>query len=170
LPLAVPVLSTDAFVAYAAALGRKPSTEEKQAVARLPSFFADMNGWASIVSSADAAWRQLPAEEQTRAVFYGTNYGEAGAVDVLGPALGMPAAVSAHNNYFLWGPPSDDINAVVVMTTHPPRWAEYFEHVQKVGETDCGDCMPYENRRPIYIAWGRRLPWATIWPALKHFD
>lgn len=64
---------------------------------------------------------------------------------MLGPALGMPAAVSAHNNYFLWGPPSDDINAVVVMTTNPTRSAEDLEHVQKVGETDCGDCMPYEK-------------------------
>lgn len=170
LPLAVPVLSTESFVRYAARLGQKPSSEEKKDVGRLPNFFADMNGWTSIVSSVEAAWRRLPEADQARAVFYGSNYGEAGALDVLGRASGMRPAVSGHNNYFLWGPPSDEINAVVVMTSNPTRWAGYFEHVEQVGETACGDCMPYENTRPIYIAWGRRMSWATIWPALKHFD
>ena len=32
------------------------------------------------------------------------NYGEAGAIDFFGPALGLPAAISPHQNYWLWGP------------------------------------------------------------------
>lgn len=168
LPMALPILPTESFMAYAAALGRRPSSEEKKEVGRLPSFFADMNGWTSIVASVEAAWRQLPVDEQPRAVFFGTNYGEAGAVDVLG-RVGL-TSVGAHNNYFLWGPPSDDVDAVVVMSQNPARWSDFFEHVQLAGRTDCGDCMPYENKRDIYVAWGRRLPWAVVWPALKHFD
>ncbi len=32
------------------------------------------------------------------------NYGEAGAIDRFGPALGLPRAHSGHNAYALWGP------------------------------------------------------------------
>lgn len=169
LPMALPILPTESYVTYAAALGRRPSSEEKKEVGRLPGFFADMNEWASIVASVESAWRQLPADKQSRAVVFGSNYGEAGAVDVLGRSQGL-TAVATHNNYFLWGPPSDDVDAVVVISQHPERWSGYFEHVRLAGQTDCGDCMPYENKRDIYIAWGRRLPWSALWPALKHFD
>lgn len=170
LPIALPVLPTDLYVEYAAALGHAPSSEEKKDVARLSNFFADMNGWDSIVASLEAARRQLPAEEQGRAVFFGTNYGEAGAMDVLGRARGLPPAIATHNNYFFWGPPADDVDAIVVMSQNPARWAQEFQHVELAGETSCGDCMPYENHRKIYIAWGRRMPWAAVWPGLKHFD
>ncbi|MFN8060432.1 MAG: glycosyltransferase family 39 protein [Vicinamibacterales bacterium] len=170
LPLALPVLTTDTYVRVAARLGATASTEEKNEVGRLPQFFADMNGWESIVGSLEAAWRQLPADRQPHAVIFGTNYGESAAVDVLGGARGMPAASGSHNNYFLWGPPDESVDAVVVMSSNPARWRAAFEHTTLAGETDCGDCMPYENHRPIYIAWGRKVPWRDAWPGLKHFD
>lgn len=170
LPIALPVLPTDRYVKYAAALGHAPSSEEKKDVARLSNFFADMNGWESIVGSLDAARLKLPADELGRAMFFGTNYGEAGAIDVLGRARGLPPAIATHNNYFFWGPPSEEVDAIVVMSQNPARWAAAFEHVELAGETACGDCMPYENHRKIYIAWGRRMPWAAVWPGLKHFD
>jgi hypothetical protein len=169
-PLALPVLSTDRLVRYAAALGQKPSTEEKKDVGRLDQFFADMNGWAAIVEDVHQAWQQLPPDERSKAVFFGTNCGEAGAVDVLGPARGLPPAVSSHNNYFFWGPPDERVDAIVIMSQNPTRWTALFEHVVRVGETNCGDCMPYENHRALYIAWGRRASWASVWPALKHFE
>jgi hypothetical protein len=170
LPMALPVLPTERYVRYAAALGQGPSTEENKQVGRLPQFYADMNGWDSIVASLEAAWRTLPADEQARALFFGTNYGEAGAVDVLGRARGLPPAFATHNNYFFWGPPGDDIDAVVIMSQNPARWSQSFDHVVLAGETDCGDCMPYENHRQIYVVWGRHVAWADLWPALRHFD
>ena len=39
-----------------------------------------------------------------KAAVFGQNYGEAGAIDFYGPALGLPSALSAHNSYYLWGP------------------------------------------------------------------
>jgi hypothetical protein len=170
LPMALPVLATDVYVHYAALLGQQPSTEEKKEVGRLPQFLADMNGWDSIVATVDAAWRKLPTSEQGRAVFFGTNYGEAGAIDVLGRPRGLPPAVATHNNYFFWGPPGDDTDAIVIMSQNPAVWSRSFDHVELVGETNCGDCMPYENHRKVYIAWGRHVSWAALWPGLKHFD
>ena len=97
-------------------------------------------------------------------------YGEAGAIDVLGRARGLPAAIGTHNNYFLWGPPGEGTDAIVIMSRNPALWSRYFDHVDLAGETNCGDCMPYENHRKVYIAWGRHVSWAAVWPGLKHFD
>lgn len=170
MPMALPILPADAFVRYAEALGEQPSTEEMKTVARLPRFFADMNGWETLVSTLGDAWRALPLAEQPRAVFFGSNYGEAGAVDVLGRPRGLPPAFSGHNNYFCWGPLGTDIDAVVVMTDEPSRLEQLFDHVQRAGETSCGDCMPYENHRAVFIGWGRRVSSTSIGPALKHFE
>ena len=37
-------------------------------------------------------------------MFFGNNYGEAAAIDVFGRRLGLPPAISGHNNYYIWGP------------------------------------------------------------------
>jgi hypothetical protein len=167
-PLALPVLPVETYVRYARALGVAPSTEEKVDVAALPQFFADMNGWPAFVASVERAAAALPPDERSRAAFFGGNYGEAGAVEVLGTA-NLPV-YSAHNNYWLWGPPPDSIDAIVVLTDHPERLATRFAHVERAGTSECGDCMPYENHRPIYVAWGRRISWAELWPVLKHYN
>ena len=48
-PLAIPLLSADAYVRYSGALGVAPSTEEKKELGRLPQFFADRQGWDRFV-------------------------------------------------------------------------------------------------------------------------
>ena len=169
-PLALPVLSVDRYVAYAKAIGIAPSTEERKEIARLPQFYADMQGWDRLVDAVDAARRALPPDEQGRAIFYGGNYGEAGAVEVLGPSRGLPPAYSGHNNFWYWGPPPESTDAVIVFTSNEARLHQLFDHVVRTGQTDCGDCMPYENHQPVYACWGRKTSWAERWPALKHFD
>ncbi len=170
MPLALPMLSVDRYVAYAHVIGVGPSTEERKDVARLPQFFADMQGWPQLVDAVDAGWRALPEDERTRAIFFGRNYGEAGAVEVLGRARGLPAAFSGHNNFWYWGPPDASVDAIVVLGVSEDRLHELFEHVVQAGETDCGDCMPYENHQPVYACWGKKIAWSARWPTLKHFD
>jgi hypothetical protein len=45
-----------------------------------------------------------------------------------------------------------------------------FTHVEQVGETGCGDGMPYENHLPVFIGRGLRVPPAEQWPAMKHHN
>jgi len=169
-PLVLPILPVEQYVRYARAMGIAPSTEERKELAALPQFFADMNGWPSFVQSIEQAAALLPPDARARAAFFGGNYGEAGAVEVLGPGPSGLPVYSSHNNYWLWGPPPEMVDAIVVITDHPERLASRFEHVTRAGATDCGYCMPYENHRTIYIAWGKRSSWAQLWPALKHYD
>ena len=67
-------------------------------------------GWPQLVGQVAAAYRSLPAGT---AILTG-NYGEAGAIDRYGPALGLPRALSGHNAYGVWGPPPNADPALAV--------------------------------------------------------
>ena len=171
-PLAMPILRVEKYLAYAGALGQKASTEEKKEVAALPQFFADMQGWERWVEGVASAYRALPLDARAKAAIFASNYGEAGAIDLLGRSLGLPRAISGHNNYWLWGPEgySGEVMLMLVPAAARPRLEQGFESVEQVGTLECGHCMPYENHRPVFLCRGSRLPLEALWPRLKHYD
>jgi hypothetical protein len=57
----------------------------------------------SRVGSVAQVYHHLRPEDEKRAAIFCQNYGEAGAIDFFGPKLGLPPAISGHQNYFLWG-------------------------------------------------------------------
>jgi 4-amino-4-deoxy-L-arabinose transferase-like glycosyltransferase len=168
-PLAIPLLPVETHVRYSAALGVGPATEEKQELGRLSQFFADRQGWDRFVDQVAQAWDRLPPADRAGAVVFAGNYGEAGAIEHLGRARGL-RVVSAHNNYWLWGPQGHSGDVMLVLSRSPERLRERFASVEAVGETDCGDCMPYENHLPIYLCRGLHPSLGEQWAALKHYN
>ena len=70
---------------------------------------------ARFVHTVSSAWRQIPAAERRHTAIFTANYGEAGAIDLLGPALQLPRAYSGHNGFSEWGePPAADTHALLV--------------------------------------------------------
>ncbi len=169
-PFGLPILPVPTYVAYADALGIAPRTDEKKELAELPQHYADMHGWEAMVATVAEVYQRLPPEDQARAVIFGQNYGQAGAVDLLGKEHGLPPAVSGHNNYWLWGPRGRDGSVVILIGGNPERLAEVFEEVERAATIECGYCMPYENHQPVWVARRMKLPLAEFWPRLKHFD
>jgi hypothetical protein len=168
-PFAVPLLPVDAYVRYSRFFGIAPGTDERKEVGRLPQFFADRQGWDRFVAQIGAAWDRLTPEERQIAAVFVDNYGEAGAIERLGRDRPIPA-LSGHNTYWLWGPGRHTGDVLVVVNRSRERLEERFTSVEQIGETDCGDCMPYENHVPIFICRGIRTPLPQLWPTLKHFD
>jgi 4-amino-4-deoxy-L-arabinose transferase-like glycosyltransferase len=168
-PLAMPMLPVQTYIQYAAALGGKPSTEEKHELTDLPQFFADRFGWNELVDAATHAYRSLSADEQRVATLYTSNYGEASAIDVLGRATGLPYAVSGHNNYWLWGPGGSG-EVLIALTPSRERLESWFGDVQQASTIECNHCMPYENHRPVFVCRRPKQSLAQLWPMLKHFD
>jgi hypothetical protein len=167
MPLAVPLLPVDAYVRYSRALGVAPSTEEKKDVGRLPQFFADRQGWEPFVAQISSVWNSLPSDDRVRAAVLTGNYGEAGAIERLAPAM---TAISGHNNYWLWGVRGRTGDVLIVLSRHPERLQRLFAQVDKAGETECGDCMPYENHIGIYICRRMHPPLPELWPQFKHYE
>jgi Dolichyl-phosphate-mannose-protein mannosyltransferase len=169
-PFVLPVLPVATFVRYQQALGERPGTEERKRMGDLPQQWADRQGWVSIVDSFESAWKTLSKDEQATAAIYARNYGVAGALDLYGPARGMPKAISGHNSYWLWGPRAATWHTVIVHGDDESRLRELFESVEPHGRTSCGLCMPYENDVKIWICRRPRVPLAIIWPQSKNFS
>ena len=169
-PMALPLLDPPAFLRYAAALGARPSTDEKHRMGPLPQHFADQFGWEAMARKVKDAYDQLPPEEQAVAAIYGGNYGEAGAVDYFGRAWGLPRAVGGHNAYFMWGPPNDGRGRVLIAVGEDrDDLLETYEEVTEVGKTDEPYAMPYENELPVYVCRKPRRTLEEVWPLTKHY-
>ena len=169
-PMAVPVLPVETFLAYQRVLGLSQPQMERNARAELPQVFADMYGWTELVDTVARVYERLPAEQRGRAVVLVRNYGEAGAIDFLGAPRGLPRAISGHNNYWLWGPGDlqrDD--TVIAVGLSREELLTGFETVEPADTVRCQYCMPYENNVPVHIARGLRAPVAELWQRLKRF-
>ncbi len=105
LPFGVPLLPVDTFIRYSQILPYSRTVKmERDATVALPQLYADMFGWDNMAATVGSRLSQLPEAEQRSCAILAGNYGEAGAIDYYGPALGLPKAISGHNNYYLWGP------------------------------------------------------------------
>ncbi len=168
-PLAIPVLSPVQTIAHGKRLGISPPQAERAAVAELPQHLADMFGWDELVAKVAEIRDMLPEGERAQAQIVAGNYGEAAAVDWLGPARGLPRAHSPHNAYFRWGPPKAADGPVIVVGRRfdRTRLDTLFEQVTVAGRTTCDHCMPHERDLPVYLCRGWRRPPAELWPALK---
>jgi Dolichyl-phosphate-mannose-protein mannosyltransferase len=170
-PFALPLLAPESFVRYMRALGRTPQAEERSGVGELPQHYADMFGWDELAEKVARAYRALPPEDRERCSFFAQNYGEAGALDALGPRHGLPGgrALSGHNSYWMWGPRGRTGEVMIVIGGELRDNEQYFESVERVDTIHCEHCMPYERELPIYLCRKIKIPLAEAWPRLKHF-
>jgi hypothetical protein len=168
LPMAVPVLSPESFIAYTRGLGFTPPAIEKKEQAALPQIFADMHGWQELIDTVDRVAATLPPAERQRAVVLATNYGEAGAIEVLGPARGLPPVVAGHNSYWLW-PPENLDGPVITLRRTREELQPWFEQIERVDTIECQWCMPYQNHSPVHIARGLKVPLDEFWLEMKRF-
>jgi hypothetical protein len=168
-PLVVPVMPVETFIAYQKALGRTPSNEENQALGPLPQFFADRFGWEEMTAAVAGVYRALPPEERAKAVIVTQNYGEAGAINYLGRKYGLPPAFSQHNSFFYWGPKGDRADVVISVGSDPRDLGEVFERVVVAARMQSPYAMPYEMRQPIVVCYGLKPPLQDAWRHGRHF-
>ena len=169
-PLTLPILPVEQFVPYQKILHVAPSVGERLATGALPQYYADMFGWQEMAEKIAAVYQALPAQDRDRAVFYGNNYGEAAAIDVFGPRLGLPPAISGHNNYYLWGPRGHDGSVIIIIGGSTTHYAELFNSCEVAGHIDSPYAMPYETNQPIYVLRGMKMPLSEYWPQTKHYE
>jgi hypothetical protein len=160
LPLASPVLRPAAWVRYTSALHLRTIQSETSATDPLPQFFADRFIWNEQVALVDQAFRTLTPAEQQRVCIFGSNYGEAGAIDFLGRIhhLHFTPALSGQNSYWTWGIHNCDTNLVIaVIPDTPEQLAAKFQSVTLIGHPDAPYAMPFERHRHVYLL-RNRLP------------
>jgi hypothetical protein len=147
-----------------------PSTSESNALGRLPQHFADMFGWPELADRVAGVYRSLAPDERARCTIVGGNYGEAGAIDFFGRRRGLPAAISGHNNYWLWGPRGATGSVAIVIGGRKEALERAYATVVRADVVVHPYSMPYESDLPIWLCRGRRRPFAADWATAKVFN
>jgi len=168
-PLAKAILPEESFIAYARAMHITPASGERNALGRLPQHFADMHGWQALAETVARVKNALPAEDQRHVCVFGQNYGEAGAIDRFGPALGLPPAISGHNAYWSWGPRDCSGAVVIVIGDDRETLESIFESVELGATFVCDLCMPFESDNPIWVCRRMKPSMDALWPKVKKF-
>jgi hypothetical protein len=145
---------------------------------RLWNIVSDINGelreqigWPELVETVAGIYAALPAEEKAQAGILAGNYGEAGAINLYGPAYGLPPVISGVNSHWLrgYGDPAPQTLIVVGLDAQ----AYYlFESCKTAGLITNRYGVRNEETRDhplILLCRGPRKPWPELWKLLRSF-
>ena len=163
-PMMLPVLPIEKTDAYVAAV-----TAGVLGNTFLITFpFHGAQGWEKLAKVVAEVFHRLSPEEQADCIIFAGNYGEAGAIDYYGPALGLPPATAFHMNYYFWGPPAKSGKVSIYVGLDRDALERSFGEVQQVATFEAPDHVFFvEDHVPIYICRKPRFDLKEIWPKLK---
>jgi 4-amino-4-deoxy-L-arabinose transferase-like glycosyltransferase len=169
-PLAIPVLPVQALVKYAAFWDVKSVRVENVPQGELPQLFGDMFGWQEQVAAMAHVYRSLPPAERSNAALLAYNYGEAGAIDYFGPRLGLPKAISGHNQYGFWGPRGYTGQVVIAIGYEESHLRDFFEEVSPTARISPPYAIPEESGLTIFVCRKPRASLVEMWPRLMYMN
>jgi hypothetical protein len=136
--------------------------------ANLNEAVAETVGWPELARQVAGVVRALPTEERDSVVILTGSYGEAGAIDRFGPALGLPTPFSPHNSYADFGRPTDDRATVVAVRYTASDLAPYFERCRQAVTVDNRHGIKNEVQgKPILICRGLKGDWTAVWKRMR---
>ena len=135
----------------------------------LPQHLADRFGWDNMVSTIAAVYHGLEAEERAECVILTGNYGQAAAIDYLGPRYGLPGAISGHNNYYLWGPGDKSGEVAIAYGASHDVLEAVYEEVTEVAVVVSPYAMPWETNQPVFVCRGLKMGLEEAWRMTKNF-
>jgi hypothetical protein len=144
-PVYKPLKLTEYFnglqVKYGIDTGRR---FEDGSIHSLPQDYADMLGWEELTSLANKAYMMAP--DKNRCFIYCENYGQAGAITIIGKKYKLPEAVCFSESFRYWIPEKfdPDITALVYINNEPGEDVrKFFSRITKIGSITNIDAREY---------------------------
>ncbi len=149
IPIGVPIYKKDKMVNYFNYLKTKYGMDfmcrfEDNSIHSLPQDYADMLGWKELAAVAGKAWDMIPDERS--AFIYCENYGQAGAITVIGKKYNLPEAVCFNESFRYWIPRrfDPDIKSLVYINDEPGNdIKELFRKITRVGSISDPDAREF---------------------------
>ncbi len=165
IPISLPVLSIQEFLAYSTALHLTGQNGTPPHV--IQPLYAQEFGWEHFTARVARVYDALPPRVRARTAIFADTYGEAGALALYGPAYHLPTIIGSQNNFYIWGPQGyDGRSMIVVGATQQATIRRLFRKVTLVTTI----ANPYEwvlqGPDPVYYCSEPVAPLATIWPQL----
>ncbi len=167
-PMLLPVLPVETYMRYAKTLHMETAAIEKWKLGPLPQIYASEFGWPEMVETVAGVYNSLPADVRPKTAIFAQNFGQAGAIDLMGPKYGLPNAISGHQNYFLWGPRGYTGESVIILEGSQEHWEKYYAVVEKRAHVSHPYSMPREHYDVFYCR-GPKMTMEQMWPMVKNW-
>lgn len=132
---------------------------------------AETVGWPELVGQVASVVDSLPETDRESVSLLTSSYGEAGAIDLFGPAYGLPRAYSAHNSYADFRRPDEESATAVAIGYRASTLESFFESCRRVAQVDNGSGIDNEAQgKPIVVCRRLLSDWVEIWPQLRHLS
>jgi hypothetical protein len=134
--------------------------------------FREEIGWTDLAQTVARVYQSLPAEEQARTGILTGNYGEGGALNLYGPALGLPRAMAGTNSFWYRGYAEPPPETVIVVGFDLDEAEEHFSSCRVAAKnTNAYNVVNEESRDHPNILVCRHLreSWPEFWRRFRRF-
>jgi hypothetical protein len=129
-------------------------------------------GWPELVETVANIRDSLPAEERAHMGIIGTNYGEAGAVNLYGPSYGLPTAISGVNSFWQRGYGDPPPETLIVIGESQRFVDRRFTQCRLAAHTwnryGVGNEETLEHP-DIFVCHGLRTSWPEFWNDFRYY-
>ena len=139
---------------------------------RVNDDFREEIGWPELVETIAGIHASLPAGERAHVGILAGNYGEAGAIDLYGPAHGLPKAISGINSYWARGYGDPPPRTLIVVGLSREFLELNFESCVLAGHVANRYGVENEEttRHPdLYVCGPPREPWPAFWKEFRYY-
>ncbi|NHN24394.1 glycosyltransferase family 39 protein [Flavobacterium jejuense] len=161
IPEAIPVLPIEKYVDFKKI---KPNSEGRYI---LTGDYADMFGWEEQVKIIDSVYQTLSDKEKKECIILAENYGEAGALTVLGEKYNLPKPVCSHGSFWLWGTGTTSGEITITLGIEKEIIEKVFEEYQLIKIIHHKYAIEEENNIPIYLCKKTKIKLKKIWPSFE---
>jgi hypothetical protein len=129
-------------------------------------------GWDELVKNVAAIRGSLPPEQQQSLGVFVGNYGEAGAIEILGPAYHLPAPISLTNSAWLRGYPTPQPSTLIVLGFSRESAEKTFTSCRLAGHNGNAEGVENEESKyhpDIFVCGGPRMPWPEFWSTHERY-
>ena len=134
--------------------------------------FKEEIGWTDLVGTMAQVYDSIPANERAGTGIIAGNYGEAGAINLLGPRYGLPPAISGTNSAWYRSYPESKPQTLIAIGLDDDFLKEHFEHCEVLAHNTNPYVVINEESRDhpnIYLCHHLLEPWPEFWPHFQRF-
>lgn len=134
--------------------------------------FRDEIGWQEFVATLAKVRDSLPAEEQADVGILAENYGEVGAVNLYGPAHGLPRAISGVNSSWERGYGSRPPRTLIVVGFSREFVEANFNSCRLAAQVTNSYGVVNEEtteRKDIFLCGPPKLGWPLFWRGFQYY-
>jgi hypothetical protein len=167
LPIGLPVYKSEGLITYFKNLELKYGINigrrfEDGSIHSLPQDYADMLGWEELTAIANRAYQMI--DDKKASFIYCENYGQAGAITIIGKKYGLPEAVSFNESFRYWIPLKfdPDITSFIYINDElGDDIQKLFETITLAGRISNPDAREFGTA--VYLCQHPRTSFNTFW-------